>query len=82
MASSVLAGPGAVFDGRYELMKRQLLRLMNEEAGQDLVEYALLASAIGLATVAAIAVLSSSMNSTYASWDASTQDLWEVPPPK
>jgi len=40
-------------------------RFMREEAGQDLIEYALLAGFISLATVAAITSIGTALNTLY-----------------
>jgi len=58
-------------------------RWLREEHGQDLIEYALLCSAIGFAGAVAFSFISSAMNTTYTSWDNAVQDdlLVEVPPP-
>lgn len=58
-------------------------RWLSEERGQDLIEYALLSGAIGLAGVAAFAYVSSAMHDTYEIWDSSVQSdaLVEVPDP-
>jgi Flp pilus assembly pilin Flp len=59
-------------------------RWLTEDDGQDIVEYALLATFIGFATIAGAEVLRQAMNATYASWDAAVQSdaLVEVPNPK
>jgi Flp pilus assembly pilin Flp len=61
-----------------------LRRWIQEEHGQDLIEYALLSSFIGFSCVVAMGVLSATMNATYASWDTAGQSdaLVEVPEPK
>ena len=46
-------------------MKNLLLRLVREEDGQDLIEYALLAAFISLAAVAAITQLGTAINNIY-----------------
>lgn len=58
-------------------------RWLREEHGQDLIEYALLSTAIGFAGIVAFSFVSSAMNTTYASWDTAVQDdaLVEVPCP-
>ena len=53
-------------------MKKFLLQFIRDEQGQDLVEYALLVAAIGLALVAVVNQLSTSIVSLYSSI---TQDL-------
>jgi len=48
-------------------MKKFLLQFIRDEQGQDLVEYALLVAAIGLALVAVVNQLSTSIVSLYSS---------------
>jgi len=55
--------------------------LLEEEDGQDLVEYALLTGAIGFAGVAGINLLGIAINAAYSSWDTGVNSLWEVPDP-
>jgi Flp pilus assembly pilin Flp len=59
-------------------------RWLKDEEGQDIVEYALLASFLGFAAMAGVGVLRAAMNATYASWDAAAQSdaLVEMPDPK
>jgi Flp pilus assembly pilin Flp len=56
----------------------------SDEGGQDLIEYALLASFLGFGAVVGINLLSDAMNSTYSSWDNAAQSdaLVEVPDPQ
>ena len=63
-------------------MLKLLRRLLAEENGQDLIEYALLTGAIGLAGVVGINLLGAAINATYASWDTGVNNLWEVPAPE
>jgi Flp pilus assembly pilin Flp len=44
---------------------RPLLRFLKDEAGQDMVEYALLASLVAVASVAALKVLGGKVSSFY-----------------
>jgi Flp pilus assembly pilin Flp len=60
---------------------RLLNRFADEEAGQDLIEYALLTGAIGLCAVAAFGLFGGAIFATYNSWTASTNGLWQPPPP-
>jgi pilus assembly protein Flp/PilA len=46
-------------------MKNILLRLWNEEAGQDLVEYALLVVLIALAAVVSMKALATAVSTVY-----------------
>jgi Flp pilus assembly pilin Flp len=59
-----------------------LTRLLAEDTGQDLIEYALLTAAIGFAGVVGINLLGAAINTTYTSWDTSVNGSWEVPPPQ
>jgi Flp pilus assembly pilin Flp len=65
-------------------MGRVLLRWVREEEGQDLIEYALLASVLGFAAAAALSAFGGVMQNTYLSWDAAVQSdaLVEVPEPQ
>ena len=59
-------------------------RLLTDENGQDIIEYALLASFLGFAAMVGAEALRLAMNATYASWDAAAQSdaLVEVANPK
>ena len=48
-------------------MKEMLLRLLREEDGQDLVEYALIVAAVGLALIVTVNNLSAAVVSLYQS---------------
>ena len=48
-------------------MKSYLIQFFREEQGQDLVEYALLVAAVGLALIATVNNLSTSIISLYSS---------------
>jgi len=58
-----------------------LRRWIHDDAGQDLIEYALLVSFIALAGVAGYLAISGVMASSYTGGNTAVQDLWEVPPP-
>ena len=60
-----------------------LRELLRDEAGQDLIEYGLLAGTVGFAGVLAFNFLSDTMNSTYDSWNSAGQsdELVELPCP-
>jgi Flp pilus assembly pilin Flp len=57
-------------------MRSTLLRLIGDEGGQDLIEYALLTSVIGLVGYASFDYIRSAIGSTYATWDTEVNDLW------
>ena len=62
-------------------MRLLLIRLIVEEEAQDLIEYALLTTAIGFAGAVAFDALGDAISGTYTNWDNNVNDLWEVPPP-
>ena len=61
-----------------------LWRWLFEEDGQDLIEYALLASFVGFAAIEGVSLVRTAMHSTYTVWDTRYQSdaLVEVPDPK
>ncbi len=48
-------------------MKKLLIRLLRDEQGQDLVEYALIVAAVGLALITTVNQLSGAIVSLYSS---------------
>lgn len=56
-------------------------RLLTSEDAQDVVEYALLTAGIGLAGIASWPLIAAGIGNAYASFDADTQDIWEIPDP-
>lgn len=56
-------------------MKSLFIRLLKEEQGQDLVEYALIVAAVGLALITTVNQLSQGVVSLYSSI---TQDLSSI----
>lgn len=58
-----------------------VVRLLRDERGQDLVEYALLTAAVGLAGAASWPFIEQSIGTAYRALDTNTQNLWEPPPP-
>jgi Flp pilus assembly pilin Flp len=56
-------------------MKSLFIRLLKEEQGQDLVEYALIVAAVGLALITTVNQLSQGIVSLYSSI---TQDLSSI----
>jgi Flp pilus assembly pilin Flp len=63
-------------------MKELLARLLVEESGQDLIEYALLTTFIGLAGGIGLSLIRPAINGTYVSWNTSMNTLWEPPDPE
>jgi len=54
---------------------------LGDDRGQDLVEYALLTAAIGLAGAATWPLVEGSIATAYRALDTNTQNLWNPPPP-
>jgi|SoiMethySBSTD1v2_1073268.scaffolds.fasta_scaffold19154_1 Flp pilus assembly protein, pilin Flp len=59
-------------------MKKMLRRLFADRRADDLMEYALLAAFLGLATVLAFQLMGTNMRDAYQSWDTATQDRWDL----
>jgi Flp pilus assembly pilin Flp len=61
-----------------------ITRIITEDDGQDMVEYALLAAFIGIAGWAVLMTLPGAMETTYKSWLNPTDGVpgkWDPPPP-
>ena len=56
-------------------------RLVQEDDGQDLVEYALIVALVAIVSAAALGGLQTALRDAYVSWDAGNQQLWEMPAP-
>jgi Flp pilus assembly pilin Flp len=59
-----------------------LNRWFADRRGQNLVEYALLCTAIALAGLLVLNNMDDIINAVYTSWDAGTQELWEPEDPQ
>ena len=57
--------------------RRRAGRLLADEHGQDLIEYALLTAAIGLCALAAFSLWGGSINGTYKTLNTTTNGLWD-----
>jgi Flp pilus assembly pilin Flp len=62
-------------------MRSLLTRLLHEDSAQDLVEYALVTSFIGLVAIAALSSLQSAIASTYSAWNTNENNNWQMPDP-
>ena len=62
-------------------MRATLSRLIADEDGQDLVEYALLTSFVAFASVAGLNAIVSAVQTAYAIFNNAMNALWESPPP-
>ena len=56
-------------------------RLLAEDDGQDLIEYALLSAFIGLAGVAVFSGMGATMRNAYESWIDNANAAYETPDP-
>ena len=57
-------------------------RVIADDSGQDLIEYALLTAIIGVSGVLVFSTLSTTMGAAYSSWNTAGQIAWEPAPPK
>jgi len=62
-------------------MRTLLVRLVADEAGQDLIEYALLTTTVGFASALAFDLIGSAIANTYGSWETGVNSHWESPDP-
>lgn len=60
---------------------RLLVRLVCEERGQDLIEYALLTSGIGIAGLALFPSIHARMGTLFDNWGTQVHSLWIPPDP-
>jgi Flp pilus assembly pilin Flp len=56
-------------------------RLLREDSGDDLLEYALLSAVVGIAGAIALALMPSVINTVYSAWNVATQDAWQPADP-
>jgi Flp pilus assembly pilin Flp len=66
---------------RRTALLRSAYRLVREESAEDLVEYGLLTAFIGLAGVAVVGLILTTLGTGYTNWDTNTQGIWEMPDP-
>jgi Flp pilus assembly pilin Flp len=64
-------------DIRRAMIVRVLLRLVVEDEGQDLVEYALLSGIVGAAGILLFPTIANQMTTAYVNWQTAAQDAWE-----
>jgi Flp pilus assembly pilin Flp len=58
-----------------------LRRLIREDEGSDIIEYALLTGSIGLAGAATWPLISAALGTAYSTLDTQTQAIWSPPDP-
>lgn len=59
---------------------RLIIRLLHEDCGQDIIEYALLAAAIGTVGILAWQNIGVGIGNAYLGWDTGVQDLSSCTP--
>jgi Flp pilus assembly pilin Flp len=62
-------------------MRQLMTRLLAEECGQDLIEYALLAAFIGTVGIVAWQSVGTGIGNAYVGWDSGVQGLSSPPDP-
>lgn len=62
-------------NGDLTFMKQSFFRFLNDEQGQDLVEYALIVAAVGLALITTVNTLSQGVASLYSSITADLSSI-------
>ena len=62
-------------------MQRLIIRLIRQECGQDLIEYALLAAFIGTVGILAWQSVGVRIGAKYTGWDTGVQGLSSPPDP-
>ena len=62
-------------------IRRFVVSFIEDEQGQDLVEYAMLGGFVALATMAGLSAIQDSIAAGYLQWDTVEQDLWIPPEP-
>lgn len=63
------------------LVPSWVCRLVDDERGQDLIEYALLTTAIGFAGILVWDLVRAAIGNTYGSWETGVNAIWESPNP-
>jgi Flp pilus assembly pilin Flp len=56
-------------------MRELIMRMVGEESGQDLIEYALLAAFVGIVGILAWQAIGAGIGVAYSGWDTGVQDL-------
>jgi Flp pilus assembly pilin Flp len=63
------------------IMRQLMTRLLREECGQDVIEYALLAAFIGTVGIVAWQSIGTGIGNAYVGWDGGVQKLYSPPDP-
>ena len=62
-------------------MAHLIRRLLADDDGQDLVEYALLTGLVAVAAVLVFPLIQTAMAEAYQGWNDNAYAIWEAPPP-
>ena len=57
-------------------------RVIADDSGQDLIEYALLTAIIGISGVLILSTFSTAMGTAYSGWNTAGQNAWQPCPPQ
>jgi len=60
---------------------KAIVRLVIDDSGQDLVEYAVVSAAVTFGSLVFVALVASTLGNAYASWQTAAQAAWEPCPP-
>jgi len=58
------------------MLMKLLRRVLDDQEGQDLIEYTLLGATVALAGLVALSTFGSVINAVYTSWGVATNGLW------
>ena len=56
-------------------------RLVRDDAGQDLIEYALLTTVVALSVIGVFDLLVNAIATAYGAWNTSANNIWATPDP-
>jgi Flp pilus assembly pilin Flp len=62
-------------------MKQLLRRLLLEDSGQDVIEYALLSASVAIMGIAVWQNIGDTLGQKYDAWDGGVAELWDPAPP-
>jgi Flp pilus assembly pilin Flp len=67
--------------GAFRRARTLVRHFVADDAGQDLIEYGLLALMIGLAGVGLFPIIRTKMQANYQGWGMNINNIWIPPPP-
>jgi Flp pilus assembly pilin Flp len=81
MKTSAVTQQGKYGSQGGSLIKNIVQRLLLDDSGQDVVEYALLSAFIGLGSYGGFVLIQNTIQSSYAGWDSGQQGLYQPQDP-